>query len=146
MLTTFKKMGAALAAAFFFWSFSSLALAADIMPVGDVRPGMQGIAKTVVAGTDIEEFGVEVIGVLKDKGPSGDLILVRTYGDVIDRTGGIVQGMSGSPVYIDGKLVGAIAYGWSLTDHRVGMLTPIGDMLKLWEPALEKKTNCSVTA
>ena len=145
MLTTFKKMGAALAAAFFFWSFSSLALAADIMPVGDVRPGMQGIAKTVVAGTDIEEFGVEVIGVLKDKGPSGDLILVRTYGDVIDRTGGIVQGMSGSPVYIDGKLVGAIAYGWSLTDHRVGMLTPIGDMLKLWEPAPEKKTNPSTT-
>lgn len=107
--------------------------APDFMPVSEVKTGMQGIAKTVVAGTKIEEFGVEVLGVMKNKGPAGDLILVRTYGDVIDRTGGIAQGMSGSPVYIDGRLVGAIAYGWSLTDHRIGMVTPIADMLKIWE-------------
>lgn len=107
--------------------------AADIMPVEDIKPGMHGIAKTVVAGTKIEEFGVEVLGIMKNKGPSGDLILVRTYGDLIERTGGIAQGMSGSPVYINGKLVGAVAYGWSLTDHKIGMVTPIGDMLKLWE-------------
>ncbi|WP_040683226.1 SpoIVB peptidase S55 domain-containing protein [Thermosinus carboxydivorans] len=112
---------------------AALVQAVAIMPVDQVRPGMQGVGKTVVAGTQIEEFGVEVLGVMKDKGPSGDLILVRTYGDVIERTGGIAQGMSGSPVYIDGKLVGAIAYGWSLTDHRIGMVTPIADMLKLWE-------------
>jgi len=105
----------------------------EILPVDQVTAGMKGIAKTVVTGTQIEEFGVEVLGVMKSKGPSGDLILVRTYGDVIDRTGGIAQGMSGSPVYIDGKLVGAIAYGWSLTDHRTGMVTPIADMLKLWD-------------
>ena len=110
MLTTFKKLGAALAAAFFFWGSSALALAADIMPVNDVRPGMQGVARTVVAGTDIEEFGVEVIGVLKDKGPSGDLILVRTYGDVIDRTGGIVQGMSGSPIVQNGRLAAVLTH------------------------------------
>jgi hypothetical protein len=59
-------------------------------------------------------------------------ILVRTYGDLIERTGGSPN-MSGSPVYIDGKLVGAIAYGWTFTDHKVGMVTPIGDMLKLWD-------------
>lgn len=112
----------------------------EIMPLDEVRAGMQGVAKTVVAGTTIEEFGVEVIGIMKNKGPSGDLILVRTFGDVIDRTGGIAQGMSGSPVYIDGRLVGAIAYGWTFTDHRVGMVTPIADMLKLWNlPAPEPR-------
>lgn len=107
--------------------------APDIMPVDEIKVGMQGTGKTVVSGTKLEEFGVEVLGIMKNKGPSGDLILVRTFGDVIDRTGGIAQGMSGSPVYIDGKLVGAIAYGWSLTDHKVGMVTPIADMLKLWD-------------
>jgi hypothetical protein len=107
--------------------------APDIMPVDEIKTGMQGIGKTVVSGTKIEDFNVEVLGVMKNKGPSGDLILVRTYGDVIDRTGGIAQGMSGSPVYIDGKLVGAVAYGWSLTDHKIGMVTPIADMLKLWD-------------
>jgi hypothetical protein len=107
--------------------------APDIMPVDEIKTGMQGTGKTVVSGTKLEEFGVEVLGIMKNKGPSGDLILVRTFGDVIDRTGGIAQGMSGSPVYIDGKLVGAIAYGWSLTDHKVGMVTPIADMLKLWD-------------
>lgn len=107
--------------------------APDIMHVDEIKTGMQGIGKTVVSGTKLEEFGVEVLGIMKNKGPSGDLILVRTFGDVIDRTGGIAQGMSGSPVYIDGKLVGAVAYGWSLTDHKIGMVTPIEDMLKLWD-------------
>lgn len=111
----------------------SISLAADILPVDQIKPGMHGIAKTVVAGSKIEEFGVEVLGIMKDKGPSGDLILIRVYGDLVDKTGGIAQGMSGSPVYIDGKLVGAVAYGWSLTDHKIGMVTPIADMLKLWE-------------
>jgi hypothetical protein len=113
--------------------------APEIMPVGEVKAGMHGIAKTVVSGTNIEEFGVEVLGVMKNKGPAGDLILVRTYGDLIERTGGIAQGMSGSPVYIDNKLLGAIAYGWSFADHRVGMVTPIADMLKLWEMPAEQK-------
>lgn len=111
------------------------ALAApDIMPVSEIRQGMTGIGKTVVSGTSVEEFNVEVLGVMKNKGPAGDLILVRTSGPLIDRTGGIAEGMSGSPVYIDGKLVGAIAYGWSQADHHIGMVTPIGDMLRLWQP------------
>ncbi|SHI52023.1 SpoIVB peptidase S55 domain-containing protein [Propionispora hippei] len=104
----------------------------SILPLDEVKPGMKGIAKTVVSGTAIEEFNVEVLNVMKNPG-AGDLILVRTSGAVIDQTGGIVQGMSGSPVYIDGKLVGAIAYGWPLSDHTVGMVTPIADMLKLWD-------------
>ena len=118
--------------ALLFFCSHGVGFAADFLPVEQIRPGMHGIAKTVVAGNSIDEFGVEVLGIMKDKGPSGDLIFVRVYGDLVDKTG-IAQGMSGSPVYIDGKLIGAIAYGWSLTDHKVGMVTPIGDMLKLWE-------------
>lgn len=110
-----------------------LEAAPEFMPVQDIQIGMTGIAKTVVTGTEIETFGIRVLGILKGKGPSGDLILVKTYGDVIDRTGGIAQGMSGSPVYIDGKLVGAIAYGWSMSDHTIGMVTPIQDMIKVWD-------------
>ena len=107
------------------------AAAVPLLPLEEVQVGAQGVARTVIAGTRIEEFGVEVLGILKNKGAVGDLILVRTYGDVIDRAGGVAQGMSGSPVFIDGRLIGAIGYGWSLTDQRTAMVTPIHDMLKL---------------
>lgn len=133
MLIFMRRCLAALVAVFFLLPIAYAQAAPDFLPVDQITKGMHGIAKTVVAGNTIEEFGVEVLDVMKQKGPSGDLILVRTYGDVIDRTGGIAQGMSGSPVYINGKLVGAIAYGWSLTDHKIGMVTPIADMLKLWD-------------
>lgn len=105
--------------------------AVPLMPVAEIRVGSHGIARTVIAGTRIEEFGVEVLGIMKNKGAVGDLILVRTYGDVVDRAGGVAQGMSGSPVFIDGRLIGAIGYGWSLTDQKTAMVTPIEDMLKL---------------
>ena len=123
----------ALVAVFFLLPIAYVQAAPEFLPVDQITKGMHGIAKTVVSGNTIEEFDVEVLEVMKQKGPSGDLILVRTYGDVIDRTGGIAQGMSGSPVYINGKLIGAIAYGWSLTDHKIGMVTPIADMIKLWD-------------
>ncbi len=105
--------------------------AVPLMPIEEVQVGAQGVARTVIAGTRIEEFGVEVLGIMKNKGAVGDLILVRTYGDVIDRSGGVAQGMSGSPVFIGDRLIGAIGYGWSLTDQRTAMVTPIHDMLKL---------------
>ncbi|MBC8016827.1 MAG: peptidase S55 SpoIVB [Sporomusaceae bacterium] len=133
MKVLFKQCRLALLS-FLFLLPVSLGLAApEFMSVDEIKPGMQGFGKTVVSGTKLEEFGVEVLGIMRNKGTSGDLILVRTFGDVIDRTGGIAQGMSGSPVYINDKLVGAVAYGWSLTDHKIGMVTPIGDMLKLWD-------------
>lgn len=108
--------------------------AVPIMPLTEVAVGAHGVGRTVVAGTRIEEFGVEILAIMKNKGEAGDLILVRTYGDAIDRSGGVAQGMSGSPVFIDGRLIGAIGYGWSLTDQRTAMVTPIEDMLKLLEP------------
>ena len=109
----------------------SVAQAASLfMGTDELRPGMRGVGKTVVAGTAIEPFDVEILDVMRQPGGS-DLILVRTSGDVIDRSGGIAQGMSGSPVFVDGRLVGAVAYGWKLADSRVGMVTPIAEMMKL---------------
>lgn len=113
--------------------FGVAASAVDIMPVDQIKIGMRGIARTVIEGSRIDEFNVEVLGVLKGKGPSGDLILVRTSGALIDKTGGIAEGMSGSPVYINGKLIGAVAYGWGFADHKIGMVTYIGDMLKIFD-------------
>ena len=70
------------------------------MPVNDVTTGMEGIAKTVIVGDTISTFDVKVLGVMKDKGPSGHLILAKFSGPIMEQTGGIAHGMSGSPVYI----------------------------------------------
>ena len=114
--------------------FSGASAWADpFMPVSSVREGMHGLAKTVVHGTTIDTFNVDVLGVLKNKGANGgDLVLVKVSGPLIDKTNGIAQGMSGSPVYINGKLLGAVAYGFPQSGGRIGMVTPIEDMLKLW--------------
>ena len=76
------------------------------MSVDEVRQGMRGFGRTVFQGTAIENFDVEVLGVLKNFAPKQDMILVRLSGGPLERTG-VIAGMSGSPVYIDGKLVGA---------------------------------------
>src|SRR5882724_6009858 len=81
-----------------------------IMKVDDVRPGMKGVGYTVFQGTKPEAMGVEVLGVLRNlSGPKSDVVLVKLVGEKPEFTG-VVAGMSGSPVYIDGKLLGAIAY------------------------------------
>ena len=112
--------------------------AIEFMKVEDLHRGMVGHADTVVQGDKIDSFKVEVLGVMKQRGPSGDLILVKVSGPIIDASGGIVHGMSGSPVYIDGKLVGAVAYGWGFTDGTLGMVTPIDQMVKLWDEKYQK--------
>lgn len=101
-----------------------------LMPVRDLQPGMQGIGKTVISGDTIEEFNVEILGVSGSE-TSGYSIFVRLYGDLIDKTGGVAQGMSGSPVYVDGRLVGAVAFGKVFNDSRYCFLTPISRMLPL---------------
>ncbi len=101
------------------------------MRVSELEPGMRGIGRTVVQGTEIEEFDVEIIGIFTDMGyDGGPLILVRISGDVVDRTGGIAGGYSGSPVFIDGKLIGAISWGPSWAEADVCGATPIHDMLR----------------
>ena len=116
---------------FLFLSVASGAFArTPLMPVEDLKPGMRGYAKTVISGDTIETFPVEVLGVTGSDS-AGYQILIRAGGDVIARSGGIAQGMSGSPVYIDGRLAGAIAYGKAFTDPHYCLLTPIHDMLDL---------------
>lgn len=108
------------------------------MPLEEIKPGMQGVGKTVLQGTKIEEFAVEIVSILENQNMDQDLILVKTSGDVIERTGGIASGMSGSPVYVKGKLIGAIGYGWQMANHKIGMVTPIEEMLNIFELEKEK--------
>ena len=116
---------------FLFLSVSSQAFArTPLMPVEDLRAGMRGYAKTVISGDTIETFPVEVLGITGGD-TMGYQILIRAGGDVMERSGGIARGMSGSPVYIDGRLAGAIAYGRTFTDPHYCLLTPIHDMLAL---------------
>lgn len=98
----------------------------------EIELGMTGYAKTVVEGAEIESFDVKVIG-FADKGAGQPLVLIQVSGDVIERTGGVVQGMSGSPVYVNGRLLGAIAYGYKFGDATKCMVTPIGEMTAMWD-------------
>ena len=116
---------------FLFLSVASGAFArTPLMPVEDLKVGMRGYAKTVISGDTIETFPVEVLGVTGSDS-MGYQILIKAGGDVIARSGGIAQGMSGSPIYIDGRLAGAIAYGKAFTDPHYCLLTPIHDMLDI---------------
>lgn len=102
-----------------------------IMPTADVRAGMVGTGVTVAKGRQRENFNVEVLGVIQDAFPGRDLIVVDTSGGPIDQYGGIWYGMSGSPVYIDGKLIGAVAFGLSFGPSTVGALTPAEEMIRV---------------
>ena len=99
-----------------------------IMPLSAVKPGMVGEALTVFQGTKPEPFKVRVVSVLRNFLPKQDVILIRAEDPRVEHSG-IVAGMSGSPVYIDGKLVGAVAYAWSFAKEPLGGVTPIETML-----------------
>ncbi|HEY0465345.1 MAG TPA: SpoIVB peptidase S55 domain-containing protein, partial [Polyangiaceae bacterium] len=101
---------------------------ADIMPVSDIHPGMKGYGLTVFQGTTPERFDVEVIDVLKNFRPKQDLILVKTKHPRLEITK-VVAGMSGSPIYLNDKMIGAYAYGWSFGSEPVAGVTPIRNML-----------------
>jgi hypothetical protein len=109
-------------------------LSVAIMPADQVRPGMHGVAYTVFEGTKPEAMQLQVLGVMKDaNGPKGDIILVRLLGQKPEYTG-VVAGMSGSPVYIDGKLVGALAFRiGQFSKEPIAGVTPIADMLEINE-------------
>jgi hypothetical protein len=109
-------------------------LSVATMPADQVRPGMHGVAYTVFEGTKPEAMQLQVLGVMKDaNGPKGDIILVRLLGQKPEYTG-VVAGMSGSPVYIDGKLVGALAFRiGQFSKEPIAGVTPIADMLEISE-------------
>ncbi len=105
-----------------------------IMPLAEVKPGMRGIGRTVIQGQKIEEFTIDVIGILRGGGgiiPVRHLILFRTSGPVIDRSGGTAAGMSGSPLYINGRLIGALSAGYLFQPEKrdLALATPIEEML-----------------
>lgn len=102
------------------------------LPVDAIRPGMEGTARTVFEGNSLEEFGVQILGVLRNGiGPQQDLILARLRGPKVEFTG-VVAGMSGSPVYVGGKLIGALSYRiGSFAKEPIAGITPIADMVKL---------------
>jgi len=100
----------------------------ETMSVDDVRPGMKGYAVTVFSGSDTDRFEIEVIDVVRDYQPKQDAILFRSSDPRLVHSG-IVGGMSGSPIYIDGKLVGALAYGYRFNKDPIGGITPIKNML-----------------
>lgn len=96
-----------------------------------VKPGMNGVGYTVFQGTKVEKFDVKVITVVKGTYEDQSLILVRLSGKMLEENGGLAAGMSGSPVYFQGKLAGAISYGFENADPMLAMVTPIQTMLEL---------------
>ncbi len=120
-----------------FWTLAATVLglstflsgAAATMSVDDIRPGMVGISRTVFDGTHVEEFKAHIIGVLENViGPHRNLILAKLEGGPLANTG-VIAGMSGSPVYVDGKLIGAVSYALgSFSKEPIAGITPIDEM------------------
>lgn len=105
--------------------------AQEFIPLAEVQPGMRGVGKTVFEGTNIEEFDLVVLDVLKNFNAQKDLILVRLEGPRIEHTGW-AAGMSGSPIYLEGRLAGALAYGFgAFPKDAIGGVTPIEQMLEV---------------
>src|SRR5438270_4387402 len=102
------------------------------IPVSQIHAGMHGVAYTVFEGVKPEPMEVEVLGILKNaNGPKGDIILVRLHGTKAEYTG-VVAGMSGSPVYLDGKLAGALAFRiGEFSKEPIAGVTPINEMLEI---------------
>jgi hypothetical protein len=121
--------GFALAAILMASPIAAFRQAQAFFPVDEVRPGMEGIGRTVFAGDKIEEFQVHILGVLRNvAAPQRDLILARLEGGPLAKTG-VIQGMSGSPVYINGRLLGAVSYALgSFPKEPLAGITPIGEM------------------
>ncbi|MEK7315854.1 MAG: SpoIVB peptidase S55 domain-containing protein [Candidatus Eisenbacteria bacterium] len=102
----------------------------SILPADSVRTGMIGIGYTVFQGTRIDTFSVSIVGVLKNYRPQGTLILARAMNPFLEKTG-IIAGMSGSPIYVNGRLIGALSYTWGFLKEPLAGITPIEEMLDI---------------
>jgi hypothetical protein len=120
---------AAAAIALFVVCWIPLPAATPLMPLAEIKPGMVGIGRTVFEGAELQEFKANIIGVLHNiQGPHRDLILARLEGGPLAKTG-VAAGMSGSPVYIDGRLIGAVSYSvGSFPTEAIAGITPIAEM------------------
>src|SRR5260221_4296643 len=113
-------------------TFLSAQTSQPTIPVDQIHPGMRGYALTVFEGVKPESMDLEVLGVLHNvNGPKGDIILIRLHGTKVEYTG-VVAGMSGSPVYLNGKLAGALAFRiGEFSKEPIAGVTPIADMLEI---------------
>ncbi len=109
---------------------AALQAAPAIFPLKDIKAGQRGVGRTVFSGPKVEEFQVEILGVLENIGPKQSIILARLSGGPLAKTG-VMQGMSGSPVYIDGKLAGAVALGFPMATEPIAGIRPIEEMLRV---------------
>src|SRR5829696_4252608 len=103
----------------------------SLMPIEDVKPGMVGTGRTIFEGSEMQDFKVHILGVLKNvQAPQRNLILARLEGGPLAQTG-VIAGMSGSPVYVDGRLVGAVSYSiGAFPKEPIAGITPIGEMIE----------------
>ena len=111
---------------------AAAASSTEIFPVRELAPGMRGYTLSDLGdGAGVQKFDVEIVGVLGSYAPKQDLILARILNSDAIQKSGIIAGMSGSPVYVDGKLVGALAYGWPFSREPICGITPIQSMLDI---------------
>jgi len=108
---------------------AGLAAQTSFFPLKDVRAGMHGTGRTVFTGSKVEEFQVEILGVLDNVAPKQSLILARLSGGPLGHTG-VMEGMSGSPIYLDGKLAGAVAMAFPYAKDPIAAIRPIEDMVR----------------
>src|SRR5687768_3009528 len=112
-----------------------------VFPLEDVRAGMKGTARTVFSGSETQEFNVEILGVLPGfPGPRQSAIIAKLSGSNVEKTG-VFAGMSGSPVYIDGKIVGAIAFSFPFSKEPIAGITPIKQMIDIFNQGKVDETN-----
>ncbi len=117
------------------WAAQPLIPRSEMLTVDELRPGMKGVGKSVFRGTKIENFGITVMGVLRKVDFDGDIILIRIdSGPPVSQGFGVVAGMSGSPIYVNGKLIGALAYAWTFSKQPIAGVTPIAQMLEAFQP------------
>ncbi len=116
---------------------------APIMKLNEVRAGMKGVLKTVLKGVKVEEIPVEVVDVMRKIRPGRDVIIIRLLGERIKRLG-LARGMSGSPVYVDGKLLGALAYAWQFVRDPIAGITPAEDMMRVWRKDVDEEKELEV--
>ena len=120
--------------------FSHTVIALETMDTDEITPGMKGYGRTVFSGNQIESFDVEILGVLKNWEARNDMILVKMTGGPLEKTG-IIAGMSGSPVYVDNKLIGAVSHGWSFAKDAIAGVTPISAMMDVLKIDSHRREN-----
>ncbi len=128
-MTVFKPIRV-LVSAFLLMGLAQFCLASDFIALEEIHRGMKGYGLTVFAGTTIDTFGVEVIGVQAKSRVDGSLIIIEVSGHGLEQSS-IAQGMSGSPIYIEGRFAGALAFGWSGALRPIAGVTPAQDILGL---------------